>query len=208
MKSFRTILVIHQTPIIRKGIRLLLERQNAWTAIIYESDSFADAAGLLGHATYDVLIMDDHAAEEYYATGKLSVPHLLVYAGNSAALCAQVTATGKNGFLPVSAASRDLYEAMEAVLGGKSFYMETRESSLKASVRYPGTKTVDMEGVLTRREQEIFEMILQELTNEEIAEKLHVSRRTVEGHKQNITRKLNVKSLVGLTRLGIQAGML
>lgn len=54
---------------------------------------------------------------------------------------------------------------------------------------------------LSPREKEILEMIVEEKTNVEISKELFISKRTVDGHRQNILNKLNVKTTVGLIKL-------
>ena len=53
---------------------------------------------------------------------------------------------------------------------------------------------------LTKREQEILELIANELTSEQIAKNLHISIPTVESHRRNMFRKLGVQSVVGLVK--------
>lgn len=54
--------------------------------------------------------------------------------------------------------------------------------------------------ILTKREQQILELIANELTTEQIAQNLHISIPTVESHRRNMFRKLGVQSVVGLIR--------
>lgn len=60
--------------------------------------------------------------------------------------------------------------------------------------------------LLTLREQEVLELIVQELTSKEIADKLHISKQTVDSHRINIMQKTNCKTLVGLMKYAIQSG--
>jgi LuxR family transcriptional regulator, transcriptional regulator of spore coat protein len=53
---------------------------------------------------------------------------------------------------------------------------------------------------LTKREQQILELIASELTTEQIAQNLHISIPTVESHRRNMFRKLGVQSVVGLVK--------
>lgn len=53
---------------------------------------------------------------------------------------------------------------------------------------------------LTKREQQILELIANELTTEQIAKNLHISIPTVESHRRNMFRKLGVQSVVGLVK--------
>ncbi|MGV3695537.1 response regulator transcription factor [Flavobacterium sp.] len=62
--------------------------------------------------------------------------------------------------------------------------------------------------VLSKREKEIIQLIAQEYTTEEIAERLIISKHTVEAHRKNIFFKLQVKNIAGLIKIAIQLGVL
>jgi DNA-binding CsgD family transcriptional regulator len=61
--------------------------------------------------------------------------------------------------------------------------------------------------VLSSREKEILKLIAEEYTNAEIAEKLFLSVRTVDTHRQNLIQKLNVKNTAGLVKYAIKSGL-
>ena len=61
--------------------------------------------------------------------------------------------------------------------------------------------------ILSKREQEIVQLIANELTSEEIAEKLFLSKTTIETHRKNIFYKLNVKNIAGLIKKAIHLGI-
>ena len=58
--------------------------------------------------------------------------------------------------------------------------------------------------ILTNREMDVLQLIVKELTTEEIAENLHVSIATVESHRRNMFRKVGVQSVVGLLKEAIK----
>ena len=61
---------------------------------------------------------------------------------------------------------------------------------------------------LSRREIEILTCIANEMTNEEIADKLELSKRTVDNHRQNMLKKLNAKNSMGLVLAAIKIGLI
>lgn len=61
---------------------------------------------------------------------------------------------------------------------------------------------------LSEREKEILALIVKEFSSQEIAEKLEISVRTVDTHRKHIGKKLQTKSLIGLTKYAIQEGMI
>lgn len=67
-------------------------------------------------------------------------------------------------------------------------------------------KPLTSKNPLSQREKEVLELIVQELTSKEIADKLHISKQTVDTHRINIMQKTDCKSLVGLIKYAIQSG--
>ena len=61
---------------------------------------------------------------------------------------------------------------------------------------------------ITAREMEVLIMIAREMTNEEIAKKLFLARRTIDTHRQNLLAKLKVKNTAGLVRVAIEMNLL
>ncbi len=62
--------------------------------------------------------------------------------------------------------------------------------------------------ILSSREKEIIQLIAQEFTTEEIAEKLIISKHTIEAHRKNIFLKLNVKNIAGLINVAVRLGVI
>ena len=60
---------------------------------------------------------------------------------------------------------------------------------------------------LSEREKEVMVMIADELTNQQIADKLHISKRTVEGHRKNILKKLKLKNTAALIKFVVKNGL-
>jgi len=65
-----------------------------------------------------------------------------------------------------------------------------------------------LRSALSQREKEVLELIVQEYTSREIADKLHISKQTVDTHRINIMQKTNCRSLVGLIKYAIQSGFI
>jgi DNA-binding NarL/FixJ family response regulator len=70
-----------------------------------------------------------------------------------------------------------------------------------------GSAAVTAVAALTVREREVLELVAQGLINKEVAARLGISVRTVEAHRDNLGRKLGVRSAAALTRLAVSAGL-
>jgi two-component system, NarL family, nitrate/nitrite response regulator NarL len=99
---------------------------------------------------------------------------------------------GADGYLLKDIEKSELVLAINEVNSGNFYY--------SGSIAQTLMKSLSNRELLTKREKEIINLIAQEQTNAQIADKLFISERTVESHRKNIFRKTNVKSVVGLIK--------
>ena len=121
---------------------------------------------------------------------------------------------GAKGYLLKNTGSEVLAEAIRTVLDGGKYY--SNEVALKLMEPYSGDLSIDKRNSnridkrkisLTRRELEVLRLIASEFTNEEIARKFELSKRTIDSHRQNILSKLQVKNTAGLIKYAIRLGL-
>ncbi|MGZ6520095.1 MAG: response regulator transcription factor, partial [Bacteroidia bacterium] len=116
---------------------------------------------------------------------------------------------GARGFLLKDNDIVTVVDAIFAVIEN-GYYFNDRVS--KAMVReLVGTKQISPIFNITNfseREIEIIKLICQELTNKEIATKLFISKRTVDGHKEKILRKINAKNAIGIVMFAVKNNLL
>ncbi len=114
---------------------------------------------------------------------------------------------GAKGFLLKSASPKIILEAIITVCRGKE-YIQSEMKDLLLSESLNQTTKAPIIPKLTRREQEVLQLISEEYTTQEIADKLFISTKTVETHRQNLTLKFGVKNSVGLVRVALEMGLL
>lgn len=122
----------------------------------------------------------------------------------------QMMKNGCSGFLLKNTDQHVLVEAIEAVYNGEEYIEEkVKELFLQNFLNFREKlgPQHDLALTLTRREKEILKLIIQEHTNQHIAEKLFLSLRTVETHRYNLQQKLKVNNLIGLIKVAIQMGL-
>lgn len=95
-----------------------------------------------------------------------------------------------------------LTKAIYTVNSGEQFIYEDLKKQLINNL-----SAAPNEKLITRREKEILQLIIDEYTNPEIAEKLHISPHTVENHRNHLLQKLGVKNTAGLVRAAIEQGL-
>ncbi len=106
---------------------------------------------------------------------------------------------GISGYVLKNVGNQELIEAIHKVAQGK---MHFSDDVMEEMVKHKHAKPEKSEeqAKLTERELEILKLIVQELNNAEIADKLFISERTVETHRKNMIRKFNTKTIVGLIK--------
>ncbi len=119
----------------------------------------------------------------------------------------KMLAQGAHGYLLKNTHRLELITAMKAVLAGEDFLQPQLKSKMLDQLM--GKKTRDpFFPKLTRRELEVLSAIAQELTTQEIADKLFISTKTVETHRMNLLSKLGAKNSVGLIRIAMEKGLI
>lgn len=111
---------------------------------------------------------------------------------------------GAHGFVSKLATERDLEQAIEDVMSKGCFYTAEMADMLFRSMRM---RTKDEDGpVFNDREVELLKLIPTELTYVQIADQMNISPKTVDGYRNNLFQKLDVKSRVGLAMYAVREG--
>lgn len=106
---------------------------------------------------------------------------------------------GISAFIPKNANKNLLVTAIESVYKSGVYFTQTDQEMIMQFMNSKSKKpTFSIIEELSKRETEVLQLICQELTNQEIADKLFLSIRTVESHRQRILEKVGAKNTVGL----------
>lgn len=210
MKNIR-ILIADDHDVLRAGIRLLLEGEPGWE-VCGEAANGREAIAQARKLRPDIAIIDINMPElnglDAAREIKRLVPktELLIFTGDeNDALIRDVFAAGALSYILKNQAMEHLVAAVRAAAAHKPFF--TSQVSEVLFARFLHAKTDEREGGeerLTRREREIVQLIAEGASNKEVAQKLGVSLRTVETHRANIFRKLNLGSVADLVRYAIR----
>lgn len=113
---------------------------------------------------------------------------------------------GARGYLPKNTTRRELFEAVNTIYNGEEYFSESISNIiLKSYVKKAQNEDLaDKKESLSVRETEILKLFAQGISNQEIADKLFISIRTVESHKNHIMQKLELKSTVDLIKFAIK----
>lgn len=119
----------------------------------------------------------------------------------------QALRNGASGYLLKNTDLTTLHQAITAVHeGGRHIDNQIQQNLVHEAIT--GQRISNNDIPLTKREKEILVLIAEELSNQEIADKLFISLRTAENHRFNITRKLGAKNTAGLVKEAIRRGLI
>ena len=205
------ILLIDDHPIVREGIRRLVERQPD-LEVVGEASSLAEA--LEFSVDHDVIVADlmlgdargaevISALKKRFLTSEILVLTMLENASD-VQMCLKA---GARGYLLKESAANDLVEAIRRVSRSEDYLHPSLGAAIARLVSVPATsKAGNID--LTLRETEILKLLGLGHTNSEAAKMLGVSARTIEAHRSHIMSKLGLDSRAGLVNAAVERGLL
>jgi DNA-binding NarL/FixJ family response regulator len=207
MEKIRIILADdHQ--LFRNGLKMLLETLPEFE-IVGEASNGSEFLEILGHCPADMALMDINMPEmdgvEATRKGLKICPSLAVIAlsmyGEEDYYYKMVDA-GARGFLLKDSDISEVKEAVLAVKKGGSYFSQELLHNVIQKIKHRETETKSAN--LSKREKEILIKICEGLSNQEIAEALFISKRTVDKHRANLLGKTNSKNTASLILFAIK----
>ncbi len=149
--------------------------------------------------------VDGIALNKWLKSNAKDIKTLVVSMHNIPEIIDQLIESDVDGYVPKNAEKEEFLKAIETILGGEKYFSkEITDIYLKNKF----TKKKEAEVKLTKREIEVITLIAEEFTTQEIADKLFLSKHTIESYRKNLITKLNVRNLAGLTKYAIKKGYL
>jgi DNA-binding NarL/FixJ family response regulator len=209
------VLIADDHPIVRRGLALVLDQQPDFQVIAEASDG-AEAVACVLSEDVDLAILDVsmprqtglQAAREI-TQRKPDVRVLILSMHENEEYLFEALAAGASGYVLKTAVDRDLVEACRAAMRGEPFlYPGAVRALIREHLERARRGEPARTDPLTPREQEIVKLIAEAHTNDEIAEMLVISKKTVERHRANILEKLGMRDRVELTRYALRRGLI
>lgn len=216
------ILLVDDHLLVRNGLRSLLETEPNFT-VIGEGTNGEEGVSLTMELKPDILIIDVRMPimNGIDAVAKLtengtSTKSIILSMHDSEEYILKAISAGASGYLLKDTNKDEFVKAiMNVYNGGKYFSGDTTDAIVKSLINGTGSVTNNNSvtspinvSKLTKKESEILEFILNGFTNLEIADKLGKSKRTIETHRFNLMKKLDVKNLVELSKKAQELGFL
>ncbi len=209
------VLIVDDHRIVRQGIHSLLE-DCQWIEVVGESPDGSDMMRMIRHYPVDVVLLDINLPgasgidllrklKSQQETSHIKVIILSMFTQEEYIIDA--IKAGAKGYLPKNTSRNELLEAIRAVSDGQEYFSPLISSILmKTIIKKKQEELVcdKPEDMLSQREIEILILVAQGLSNAEIAEKLFISIRTVESHKNHILQKLGLRNSVDMVKYAIK----
>ncbi len=208
------VLLVDDHKIVREGLRSLLEKEGD-ISIVAEADNGRTAAQRATEMLPDVVVMDIAMPEMngIEATRRITAenPEIRVLAlsmHSARRFVSEALSVGAKGYLLKDCAADELVRAIRTVAADKIYLSpDITDQIVKDYVKNLPDSPPAALNMLSTREKEVLQLIAEGRNTKEIAFTLNVSIKTIETHRQQIMKKLNLQSVAGLTRYAIREGL-
>ena len=210
------LLLVDDHAVVRSGLKMLLASETD-VEIVGEAGNGSEAVSAAGSARPDVILMDiglpDMTGIEAARLIKSKFPKISIVAltiHEDEEYFFKMLEAGASGYVPKRAAPEELLTAIRAASKGEVYLYPSLAKLLVKdylSQERAAENKPTLDG-LTNREQEVLSLLAEGAANDHIASNLVISTKTVERHRENIMRKLNLHSRSELVRYAIRKGII
>jgi DNA-binding NarL/FixJ family response regulator len=207
------VIIAEDHTLVREGFRSLLNDIDGVEVVAEAGDGRA-ALELTNKHKPDLILMDiampemngleatAHVTKEF---PDIQVIILSMYSTEEYVL--QALRAGASAYLLKNADGTELEKAIRAVQRGETYLSQAISEHVAAYIRRAGSETSPLER-LTLRQREILQLIAEGYSTKNIAAKLHLSEKTVETHRANLMKQLEIYDIPSLVRFAIRTGII
>lgn len=206
------VLLADDHQIILDGLQSLLKNEEDIT-VIAEATNGREALRILEILQPDLVLMDIdmpvmNGIDALKEIGRRfpSVKVIILSMHSEGGMIKSLMDLGASGYLLKSCSQDELLTAIRKVAGGQSYFSQDVTLSLLGAKSRERAINEPRNEILTERETEILKLIVAGFSNKEVGEKLFISHRTVDTHRTNLMKKLNVSNIAGLISFAIKHG--
>lgn len=211
MSTLIKILIVEDHKLITQAWKMLLDQQENFN-IVGVADNAQDAYDMCMGYRPDIVLMDINLKDSngFEATNMItnSLPKTKVIGlslHSDVSIVKRLISEGAKGYLSKDVDRNEMIQAIEKVYQGEIYIAsEIKDRYFNSMIQVPLTPTVRTE--LTSKEIEIIKLVSTGMTSKEIGEKLFISPRTVDTHRHNILKKLNLPNAAQLSRWAMEKG--
>jgi DNA-binding NarL/FixJ family response regulator len=211
MEERISIVIADDHALIRKGLTQILDRNDRFT--ILEADNGEDALAIIREEQPQICILDIEMptltgfqiAQKVEREG-IDVDIIFLTMHQDESLFNQAMDIGVKGFLLKENTVQEIEQCVDAVIAGNSYISPAISDLLIRRNQKLAAKASDKNGInrLTSSEHTILKLVADLKTNQEIAEELAISIKTVQNHRYNICKKLDISGSHALLKFAVE----
>jgi len=206
------VLIADDHQLFLDGLRMLLSTTDQFDVVV-EANNGRQALEAMSGTKVDLAVLDINMPElDGIDTAKSirdnypNVRILMLTMYNHDTFIKRLMRAGVDGYILKENSQKELLAALETIASGKKYFAPEVTQAVMDSFN-PSIKKTGLDKVsLTKREMEVLQLVTQELTAQEIADRLFVSQSTVITHRKNIMRKLDARNTAGMVRIATELG--
>lgn len=209
------VVIADDHTVVRQGIRGVLEEIEG-LEVVAEAGDGDEALALVAEHEPDVVVLDVtmpgrtglDVARQLREEGR-DVRVLVLSMHDDPEYVLQAVRAGADGYVLKDVSPAELRDAVRAVHEGREYFTARVTQQIGVGLR----REIEAEQLrtrlesLTNREREVLLLVAEGLTNRETGERLEISPRTVETHRERVMAKLRIRSVAGLTRFVVEHGL-
>jgi DNA-binding NarL/FixJ family response regulator len=208
------VLLADDHRIMRECLNSLIEQESDMK-VVGEAEDGRVAVRLARELSPDMVIMDitmpdlnGVEATQQILSESPDVKVLALSMHSDEHFVAGMLKAGGSGYLLKDCAAEELVQAIRSVVSGEQ-YLSAKIAGIVIESYRRGLPKEQLNNVpeLTTREREVLQLVAEGNTSKKIADRLYVSVKTVDAHRQKIMDKLNIRTVAGLTKFAIQKGL-
>lgn len=219
MVQKKTILIIDDHPLFREGLKAIIGRNHRFV-VVGEAGNAREGLQMARELKPDLALVDMSLPDqsgiqltrELLKNVSSKTRIMMITMHSKVDYIVKAFQAGATGYVVKESASERLIQGIETVLKGE-YFMDSSVSHkvIEKLMEFPEKEAKITDATyetLTSREQEIMVFLAQGHSNKQIAEKLFISPKTVENHRSNILRKLDLHSTLDLVRYAARLGII
>jgi len=212
----KRILIVDDHQLIIDGLRGFIELNQNYQ-VIGEANTGTEAIRLTSVLNPDLILMDIEMPEMsgIQASQEIKKSHpqikiIIVSMHNEKQLIKKLIDQGADGYLLKNSSQIEVMDAIEKVLNNQIYLSQDVTLSLLDKSQNKSSHNSDVTTIaqLTEREIEILKLVAQGMKNKEVGDSLNISHRTVDTHRTNLMKKLDVTNVAGLIRFAFKNGLI
>lgn len=216
--SVTRILLAEDHSIVRSGIRFLLEKETDMAVVAEATDGNEVLDMIKSGLQFDVLLADINMPEmggieliSHLRTMRPETRSLVLSMIDEENSVLEAFSAGASGYLLKNVTKDEMIFAIHHVMTGNRYICSELAANMLVKLSQDTVAPSNRKKVevgLSKREVEVLGLIAEGLTNNEIANKLFTSRRTIEGHRKNLIDKTGARNTATLIRFAVTNGLL